>query len=297
MDVRQLTYFVEVAKHRSFTKASHALYVSQPSISRMIKSLEDELGVILLDRSERDVLLTDVGELIYNQSLIILESMNQLTQLVDEVMNAKRGKIQMGLMPTIGAILFPTLIAGFKRSYPNIDIQMVEYSAKQVEAQLELGNIDFGVTVLPVNTQLYNSISLLSEDLVVIANIDHWVADRETVRLFELKNEPFILFTKEFVLHDVVLKACLDSEFEPKAAYITSLWDLLCEMVASQLGISLIPRSMAVRLNHLPVRVVTLDGPRIDWELVLAYRKDKYLPYACRVFITYLRQHLQSNGD
>ncbi|MDO3408948.1 LysR family transcriptional regulator [Saccharibacillus sp. CPCC 101409] len=84
MDIRQLTYFVEVARHRSFTRASQALYVSQPSISRAIKSLEDELGATLLDRSERDVQLTDIGELVNERALEILCSVRELEQFVEE---------------------------------------------------------------------------------------------------------------------------------------------------------------------------------------------------------------------
>lgn len=83
MDIRQLHYFTEVAKHKNFTKASQVLFVSQPSISKMIKSLEDELGVILLDRSEREVVLTDTGQLVNEKALKILQQLEELSSSVN----------------------------------------------------------------------------------------------------------------------------------------------------------------------------------------------------------------------
>lgn len=289
MDIRQLHYFAEVAKHKNFTKASQVLFVSQPSISKMIKSLEDELGVTLLDRSEREVVLTDTGKLVHEKALNILQLLEELSSSVHELVQVQKGSVKMGIMPTISALLFPNIIAGFKERYPGIEIQMIEYSAKQVELQMEQGNIDFGVTVLPVNTRRYETVSLLAEELVVIVSRQHWLAGRTSVRLAELKNEPFILFTKEFALHDVVWQACLQAGFEPKVAHMTSLWDFCCEMVASQLGISLIPRSMASRLHHLAVHPVSISHPQMAWELALIYPRDRYLSYASREFISYIQ--------
>ncbi|MGG4397737.1 LysR family transcriptional regulator [Paenibacillus thiaminolyticus] len=289
MDIRQLHYFTEVAKHKNFTKASQVLFVSQPSISKMIKSLEDELGVILLDRSEREVVLTDTGQLVNEKALKILQQLEELSSSVNELVQVQKGKVKMGIMPTISALLFPKIIAGFKKRYPRIEIQMVEYSAKQVETQMEQGKIDFGVTVLPVNIRMYRTVPLLTEELVVIVSSRHWLAGRKSVSLVELKNEPFILFTKEFALHDVVWQACLQAGFEPEVAHMTSLWDFCCEMVASQLGISLIPRSMANRLHHLAVHAVSISHPEIAWELALIYPRDKYLSYAARELIAYIQ--------
>lgn len=289
MDIRQLNYFVEVAKQKSFTKASQTLLVSQPSISKMIKSLEDELRVILLDRSERKIELTDAGVLVYEQALKILQSVEDVYSSVNELVHVKKGIVKMGLMPTIGVLLFPNILAGFKKEYPQIEIQMVEYSAKQLELKVEQGDMDLGVTVLPINSELFETVPLLSEELVIIVDSEHWLVGRESVRLSDLKNESFILFTEDYILHDVVRRACLQSGFEPKVAYMSSLWDLVGEMVATQLGISLIPKSMVSRFNNRTVHAISISYPHIDWELALIYKKNKYLSYAAREFIKYIQ--------
>ncbi|MGE5704598.1 MAG: LysR family transcriptional regulator [Clostridia bacterium] len=297
MDIKQLKYFVEVAKRKSFTRASEALLVSQPSISKMIKTLEDELGVVLLDRNERKVTLTDAGMLVYDQAQAILQQLDNLKESVDELVHLRRGKVKMGLMPTVGSLLFPHTIARFKKEYPLIDIQMVEYGAKQLEHQVEQGDLDVAVAVLPVDERIFGTIHLLSEELVAIVDKKHWAARRTDVHLAELQDESFILFSEEFALHDVVRHACLRAGFEPKAAYVSSLWDLVGEMVATQLGISLVPRSMVRRLSQRSVQAVPIVEPRIDWELVLIYRRDRYLPHAAKAFIRYVETFWQYRDE
>ena len=289
MDIQHLKYFVEVAKQKNFTKASQILLVSQPSISKMIKSLEEELKITLLDRSERKIELTDAGVIVYEQALKILQSVEDVYASVNELVQVKKGTVKLGLMPTTGVLLFPNVLAGFKKEYPQIDIQMVEYNAKQLKLKVEQGDIDLGITVLPVNSQLFETIPLLSEELVVLVDSEHWLVKRESVRLSDLKNESFILLTEDYALHDVVTQACMQSGFEPTVAYKSSLWDLIGEMVATKLGISLIPRSMVSRFNNQNVHAISISYPLIEWELVLIYKKNKYLSFAARTFIEYIQ--------
>ena len=289
MDIQHLKYFVEVAKQKNFTKASRILLVSQPSISKMIKSLEEELKITLLDRSERKIELTDAGVIVYEQALKILQSVEDVYASVNELVQVKKGTVKLGLMPTTGVLLFPNVLAGFKKEYPQIDIQMLEYNAKQLKLKVEQGDIDLGITVLPVNSQLFETIPLLSEELVVLVDSEHWLVKRESVRLSDLKNESFILLTEDYALHDVVKQACMQSGFEPTVAYKSSLWDLIGEMVATKLGVSLIPRSMVSRFNNRNVHAISISYPLIEWELVLIYKKNKYLSFAARTFIEYIQ--------
>ncbi|KQL44978.1 LysR family transcriptional regulator [Brevibacillus choshinensis] len=292
MDIRQLQYFVEVAKQKSFTKAANTLHVSQPSISKMMKALEEELGVVLLDRTERKMELTDAGELVYDHATKVLQLMDSLSSSIGEVRNMERGRVKMGMMPTVGSFLLPNVIALFKKSYPGIDIEMKEYSAKLLEVHVEQGSIDVGLTVLPADTDKFDAVPLQAEDLVAIAHREHWLAERSSVSLAELRDEAFILFTEEYAIHDVVKQACVRSGFEPRVAYMSSLWDFVGELVATQLGISLVPRSIVRRLNNSELRIVDISAPVIDWQYALIYRKDRYLSHAARAFISFAEQHL-----
>lgn len=292
MDIRQLQYFVEVVKQKSFTKAAGTLHVSQPSISKMIKALEEELGIVLLDRTERKMELTDGGQLVYEHAVKMLQLIDSLSSSIGEIRGMERGRVKLGMMPTVGSFLLPNVIALFKKRYPGIDIEMKEYSAKLLEVQVEQGSIDAGLTVLPADTDQFTAVPLVAEELVAIAHRDHWLAERESVNLAELKEEAFILFTEEYAIHDVVKKACQLSGFEPKVAYMSSLWDFVGEMVATELGISLVPRSIVRRLNNSELVTVKISKPAIDWQYALIYRKDRYLSHAARAFIAFARQHL-----
>lgn len=291
MDIQHLKYFVEVAKQRNFTKASQILLVSQPSISKMIKGLEDELKVTLLDRSQREIKLTDAGVIVYDQAIKILQSVEDVYASVNELVQVKKGTIKLGLMPTTGVLLFPNILSGFKKDYPQIDLQMVEYNGKQLKHKVEEGDIDLGITVQPVNSELFETIPLLSEELVVLVDSEHELVERESVRLKDLKDESFILLTEDYALHDVVQQACLQEGFDPTVAYKSSLWDLIGEMVTTKLGISVIPRSMVSRFNHRKVKAISISDPLIQWELVLIYKKNKYLSFAAREFIDYIQSN------
>src|SRR4051794_40836010 len=288
MDIQHLKYFVEVAKQKNFTKASRILLVSQPSISKMIKSLEEELKITLLDRSERKIELTDAGVIVYEQAIKILQSVEDVYASVNELVQVKKGTIKLGLMPTTGVLLFPNVLAGFKKAYPKIEMQMVEYSAKKLALKVEEGDIDLGITVQPVASN-FETIPLLSEELVVLVDSEHELVERESVHLSDLKDESFILLTEDYALHDVVQQACRQVGFQPTVAYKSSLWDLIGEMVTTKLGISVIPRSMVSRFNHQNVKAISISDPLIQWELVLIYKKNKYLSFATRKFIEYIQ--------
>ncbi|UED74274.1 LysR family transcriptional regulator [Brevibacillus sp. DP1.3A] len=295
MDIRQLQYFVEVVKHKNFTKAAQSLHVSQPSISKMIKALEEELEVVLLDRTERKMDLTDAGEMVYSYATKVLQLMEGMSLSIAELRNVERGRVKLGMMPTVGSFLLPNVIALFKKQYPGIDIEMKEFSAKLLEIQMEQGSIDVALTVLPADQEKFVAVPLLAEDLVAIVHREHWLAEVDEVSLEQLKDEAFILFTEEYAMHDVVRQACKLSGFEPKVAYMSSLWDFVGEMVATQLGISLIPRSIVRRLNNGQLHTVNISYPVIDWQYALIYRKEGYLSHATKAFISFVEKMYSHN--
>lgn len=122
MDIRHLTYFMEVAKHKSFTKASESLHLSQSTLSKVVKSLEEELNIELFDRSAKNIQLTDTGEIVLTEAEKILESLDDLSHHLYDLMNLKQGKIKVGIPPIIGFVFFPKIMKGFKGLYPDESI-------------------------------------------------------------------------------------------------------------------------------------------------------------------------------
>lgn len=286
MDIRHLEYFIEVARYCSFTKAAQTLYISQPAISKAIKNIEDEFGIVLFDRSGKKVILTDAGKILYNQAKSIVKSFNSLSTEINDLVNLEKGNIRIGLPPMIGSNFFPKVITQFHEKYPNVTIQLVEVGAKRVETEVGNGNLDMGVAVLPTDEEIFHTFQFVKDSLKLIVHPSHPLAEREVVTLSELAEEDFVYFHEDFTLHDRILEECLNRGFEPRIISKSSQWDFIVEMVAFNLGIALMPETICKELTC--VKVLPLTEPEIPWHLGIIWRRDGYLSFAAREWIKML---------
>ncbi|MCA1035914.1 MULTISPECIES: LysR family transcriptional regulator [Bacillus] len=285
MDIRQLTYFIEVAQQKSFTKASSVLHLTQPTLSKMVKSLEDELDIELIDRSARQIELTEAGEIVYEQGQKVIESINDLSTHLYDLMNLKKGKIKIGIPPLIGVLFFPKVIKSFKEKYPDVEILLTEHGANKVMEEVAEGLLDFGVAVLPADESQFDITPFIHEELMLYMHATSPFSQKQEVKLADLQEESFILFSEEFTLHDRITEACIKAGFRPKVAYESSQWDFISEMIAENLGIAILPPSIAKRMNSDHIRNVRLKGPSIPWRLGIIQKKGRYVSHATREFI------------
>lgn len=292
MDIRQLSYFAEVAKHKSFTKASQTLYLSQSTISKMIKNLEEELGVILIDRSGKQIELTDEGEIVFDYAQDILHRLDDLSASLYDVMHLKKGKVKIGLPPVIGTLTFPSIMMEFRRQYPEIHLELAEVGAKKVEQYVEDREVDFGVVMLPVEETKFDVVPFVQEDLWLLIHASHPLAKSRSVSLAELSEEDFLLLTDEFTLPHRVVDECRQAGFEPKISYQSSQWDFIAEMISKNLGVTLFPKSICERYHSDDVKTVPLSKS-IPWKLGVILAKNRYVSYAARQFI----QLIKANGN
>lgn len=291
MDIRQLKYFLEVAKQKSFTKAAETLHISQPTISKMIKSLEDEFNVILFDRSARHIVLTDAGLAVFIEAQKIVDSFNNISSNLYEVMNIKKGEVRIGLPPMVGVRFFPQIISEFKKKYPQISINMVEYGAKKIVASIEDGELDLGVGLLPLDEK-FIVFPFAREELRILVYPEHFLADRKIVKLNELQKEKFIFLREDFALHETIINECIKVGYEPNVVYKSSQWDFISEMVASGLGVALLPESICNRLDKTRIKSIKLVSPTIYWHLGIIWLKDRYLSFAAREWLNFAREKL-----
>jgi DNA-binding transcriptional LysR family regulator len=288
MDLRQLTYFVSVATHHGFTRASQKLHLSQPTLSKMVRSLEEELGVQLFDRSSKQIELTDIGAVVLDHAQQILKSLDDLTQSIHDVTLLKKGTVKLGIPPIISSLFFAQIIAGFRDKFPGIQIQIVEDGAKMVERHIRNGELDIGIVVRPVDEALFAVYPFASESLQLIVSIDHPLAQREEVDLKELSEEAFVLFREEFALHDRVREACSLAGFNPEVSYESTQWDFIGEMVACNLGVSLLPESICRRFDATRIHTLSISSPKLFWNLAIIVKKESYLSFAARELISFI---------
>lgn len=289
MDIRHFQYFLEVARQGSFTKAAASLYITQPTISKMIRNMEEEWGVTLFHRQGKGIELTDAGRIMYQQAQHMVEAFDRVSAELGDLMNLKRGHLRIGLPPMIGSSFFPVVIGQFHRKYPQITIHLIEDGAKKVESDVASGETDIGVAVLPVDEEVFHYYSFVEENLRLLVHPSHRLAQRDKVSLAELAEEPFVLFREDFTLHDRIIRECVKAGFDPKVVYESSQWDLISGMVAANLGIALLPETICAEIDASRVAILPLVQPTIPWQLGMIWRKDRYLSFAAREWIDFTR--------
>lgn len=286
MDIRQIEYFVEVAKQLSFTKAAAILHVSQPSISKAIQNVEAELGVPLFYRSSKQLELTDAGQAVLINSIQVLESFQNLRSELTDLMELKKGQIRIGIPPIVGAEFFSKLISYYKEQYPYIEILLTEVGTKRIREEIETGELDIGLvcSVTSSNENL-ETIRFLKDPLQLIVHESHPLAQKKTVTLSDLSEEAFIIYRKDFILYDRIIEECSKVGFFPAIACETTQKDLFIEMVQAKLGIALLPQKIASKIPYKSIKRIPFNEEVIHLELGITWKKNKYLPFSVREFI------------
>lgn len=289
MDILHLTYFIEVAKQLSFTKAAKLLHVSQPSISKMIHNLEEELEVTLIDRSARRIKLTDAGQALYERSIKIVDSLKDVARDLEDLTSGNKGHIRIGIPPMVQTSFFAIAIGEFKKKYPNIIIELVEVGSKAVEGLIEDGSIDVGVVVLPIKSKAKVSMfSFIKDPIWLIVYPEHSLAGRDVVNITDLKDEPIVMFRKDFALHDHIVEKCREYDFEPRVLCESSQWDFMVEIVAAKLGIALLPKLVCDKLAIDVIKALPIAQEISPWHLAVMWKQESYLSFAARKWLTYV---------
>ncbi|MFD0616426.1 LysR family transcriptional regulator [Paenibacillus sp. GCM10027629] len=291
MDIRHLQYITEIVRCNSFTKAAESLHITQPTISKSIINLEQELNTEIFVREGKQIKLTDAGDAIMNYAEPILHLFDQLMAEINDLTYLNKGNIRIGIPPMAGSSYFPMVIKQFQATYPGITIHMVEDGAKRIEERIEEGDIDVGAVLRPIDHEMFDSFPIVEDRLKVIMHPSHPLAERKHIELQELSQDRFILFSHQFALHERIIHECRAVGFEPQIVSESSHWDFIGEMVGADIGIAMLPDTICRLLSPEKVRAVTLINPIIPWQLSMAWRRVGYLSRASRAWIAFTREY------
>ncbi|MET3506606.1 LysR family transcriptional regulator [Halalkalibacter oceani] len=291
MEMKHLQFFLEVARTGSFTHAAENLYITQPALSRIIKSMEDELGLPLFIRSRKKVILTDAGHVLNKHAQVMDKQWQRLYAELDKMKTVKTGQIRIGLPTIVNSFFFSQLLASFHKEYPEVTFQLEEAGSKKIEEEITNDKLDFGVVVLPDKHDMLDYYMFETDKLKLVVPPSHRLVGRETVALSELKDESFIMFNREFELRRLVLAACREAGFEPGIISETSQLDFIEEMVAYNLGITLLPESTCTELKR-DVHTIAVTNPTIEWRLAMIWKKEAYLSHVATEFIHFAKGKL-----
>ncbi|KZZ85116.1 LysR family transcriptional regulator [Bacillus sp. SJS] len=288
MELRQLKYFVEAVRQKNFTRAAEKMLVSQPALSKMIKSLEDELGVPLIIHNYKGLELTDAGHSVYRHAVQMIGIEEDILSSVIDVKGLSSGTIKIGIPPIIGSLFFPKVLAAFHSAHPNIKIHITEFGAKKVVESVLAGEIEMGVAVLPVDDESFRTYPIVDEEMVLLVNESHPLASSSEVELSQLSSENFIFYSEDFALYELMREYCINAGFEPNILFQSSQWDFMSEMAAAGIGVTILPQSICTRITSSQIRKIPIQNPAIPWRLAIIIAKDKYTTFAGRAFIDFI---------
>ena len=285
MDFDQIETFLEVAKLSSFSRAAERRFRTQPAISSQIRSLEEEVGAKLLDRSGGRVAVTAAGKVFQKYAEETIEQRRVMLIALAEMHRIPRGEIVVSANEGTCLHILPEVFAEFKRQYPSVAVNVKRSEHQKILEALIENSCDFGVVSMPIKDKRYTVVPIHKDELVVITAIKHPLAGRSETTLADVAQYPLLLpklgrtrDTLEALFHEQRLKPTISMELDSS--------ELTKRFVAADVGISFIPRSnvaediKAKTLSALKIKDIVLQR-----DLALVFRKDKALSRAALAFI------------
>ncbi len=284
MTLNELRYVVAVAHERSFGRAAAKCFVSQPALSVAIQKLEEELGAPLFERGKSEVGITPLGGRVVEQAQRVLEEAARLKDIAKAGQDPLAGVLKLGVIYTIAPYLLPDLIPVLRERAPSMPLEIEENMTESLEAGLKSGRIDVAILALPFASAGIATEFLYEEPFEVVVPHDHKWAKRKSIASDELAQEHAILMNVGHCFRDQVLGACPELNQANAQIARTNSLETVRNMVASGLGISVLPRDALVPKYHSQlVTAVPFRAPVPTRRVALAFRKSFPRPAAIEV--------------
>lgn len=243
MELRQIYYFLAVARHLNFTLAARECFVTQSTLSEQIRNLEREFDCLLFERTSKKVHLTMEGELFRTYGEQVIQHIEEAKASIGKNHSGITGKIRFGALPTVMLSWLPLLILEFKKDFPHVQFVMKEYGSSDIEQSLNNYLIDFGITNLPPKDPSLHSTVLYEENLVLIIPQQHRLtsSSKRTLQFEDFKDEPLIIYEEGYDLREIILNAFFEAGYSPNIVIENGRTESIKYLVQCGLGVALIP--------------------------------------------------------
>ncbi|MBN8581942.1 MAG: LysR family transcriptional regulator [Anaerolineae bacterium] len=290
MEIHQLTYFVAVAETGSFSRAAERCNIAQPSLSQQIQKLEQELGEPLFDRLPRKVVLTDAGRTLLPRAINILSDLHDIKHTLNQNTDAGQGLLNVGFIPTIAPFVLPRAIKRFSEEFPNARLTVQEDLTEAIVRNLLDGKLDVGITSIPIHHRLIRTEELLTEPLLVASSKQNDCITRTTIHVKELDDFPFIALSEMHCLGEQVQSFCHRQNLELKIVCDTSQLTTVKNCVEIGLGLSLVPRALALSDTSQQVNYRPLNGAAPQRKIAAATHAERTQSFLAKKFIEIVRE-------
>ncbi|MCZ8519593.1 MULTISPECIES: LysR family transcriptional regulator [Paenibacillus] len=296
MELRQLEYFAAICKEMHFSRAAEKLCTTQSNLSQQIKFLENELGLPLFDRIGKRIALTEAGNILLEQSRLIFERVDYIQGAIADLKKMEGGRLDIGILPGDGDLLFEALLVDFHRTYPKLSLHVTECT--DVYEQVAAGTRDLGVTTVPVHPdERIAVIPLFHEEFALAIRSDHPLAKSKAIPFEQLGQLRMVMFGPEHQITKVIHSCCQAQGLSIDNPIVTSTLSTLLSLVEQGVGACILPRLLLDHLNREQISTVKLLNPTPSQDICILYRTDRFMGQAAKLFIDVLQTYIQSVMD
>lgn len=296
MNLRELEYLVAVAEERHFHKAAQRCFVSQPTLSGQLKKLENELGVLLVERSTRQVAMTDVGKAVADQARYVLAQVKGIREIAQTSQDVMAGDLHLGLIPTLAPYFLPQFMQQIHKQYPKLKLWLHEYQTAVLLEKLRRAELDLLILALPVDTDEFAELDLFQEPFLLAVPRDEKLAEQPIISLGDLDSREMLLLEEGHCLRHQALDVCFMAGATENAAFHASSLETLRHMVGEGMGLTLMPE-LAVpdkQTKKDPIRYLPFRDPAPSRRIGMLYRKSSYREETFTRLRTLIRSALPS---
>jgi LysR family hydrogen peroxide-inducible transcriptional activator len=277
MNLRDLRYLVAVAELRHFGKAAEACFVSQPTLSTQIKKLEEFLGVQLVERSNKQVMLTAVGVKVVERARRVLHEVDDLVELCRASRDPLAGELRLGFIPTVAPYLLPHLVPELRRQLPRLRPLLYEDQTARLVERLRCGEIDAALMAIPVDAPEMRYQELFAEPFVLAVPSEHPLHRKPRLVLSDLHDQRLLLLDEGHCLRDQALDICNMVGVRQQDEFRATSLETLRQMVASGVGVTFLPALAAAANAAVPnsgaVQLRSFEPPQPERRMALYWRK------------------------
>lgn len=276
MNIRDFEYLVALDELRSFRKASERCHVTQPTLSGQLRKLEDYLGVLLVERTKRKVMLTPVGKEVVRRARLILQEVEQIEEISVSFKDPMQGKLRMGLIPTLGPYLLPFMIPAMVQEYPRLQLFLYEEQTHILLKKLSDAELDVIILALPVSSSGLSEIELFDEPFLLALPRGHELSIQDSVSLSDLSEERILLLEDGHCLRDQALEVCMMAGATENPEFQGTSLETLRHMVSAGMGVTLMPYYSVFPNsgNNPPMTYLQFDAPVPSRKIGLLFRES-----------------------
>lgn len=278
MTITQLQYVLAVAEHKNFTLAAEKCFVTQPTLSMQIQKIEDELGILIFDRSKKPIQLTEIGQKIVNQAKNIVNEADRIQDIVDQQKGFVGGEFRLGIIPTIMPTLLPMFLNNFIKKYPKVKLVIEELNTEDIIFKLNNGHLDAAIAATPLNEEKIKEIVLYFEPFVAYIPEGHNHFNKKEIEISDLNLDEILLLQDGHCFRDNVLNLCKRSDNAEAARFQleSGSFETLIKLADEGLGTTLLPYLHTLDLKETDkVKLRHFTEPKPAREVSLIYPKNE----------------------